>query len=100
MCQVSPTFQGEAMHSKEEVQRLQNKVEELFEIIVVVVEGPRPVFPPGIHGPYTTPAEYAFTDLALDGLLDAARSMQRQIEQLKAASELVSADERVLADRR
>ncbi|HEX4064352.1 MAG TPA: hypothetical protein VHY58_25365 [Streptosporangiaceae bacterium] len=88
------------MHTKEEVQQLQDKVEELFEIIVVVVNGPRPVFPPFIHGPYTTPAEYAFTDLALDGLLDTARTMQRQIEQLKAASELVSADERVSADRR
>lgn len=77
-------------HSEEDIKRLQGKFQEFYEIIAVIIEGRGRVFPP--PGPYTTPAEYAFTEALLDNLVEVAGALQRQVARLHEAAELVVAD--------
>ncbi len=77
-------------HNEEEIKKLQRKFEEFYEIIVVIIEGRGRVFPP--PGPYTSVAEYEFTEAALDNMIEVAGALQRQVVRLHKAAELVVAN--------
>jgi hypothetical protein len=78
-------------HSEEDIKNLQGKFQEFYKIIVVIHDGRGQVFPP--PGPYTSPAEYAFTEAVLDNMIEVAGSLQRQVVRLQEAAELVVAEE-------